>query len=114
MPLDRESWGRRLRRWLKDAAPPVGLALLCGYFAWHARHGDSGFLARERRAVEIAEARVALTKAEAERDAMERRVDGLRSERIDRDQLDERARTLLNLVEKDEIVIPYEPSQRLF
>jgi cell division protein FtsB len=28
--------------------------------------------------------------------------------------LDERARTLLNLVGKDEIVIPYEPSQRLY
>jgi cell division protein FtsB len=114
MPLDRESWGRRLRRWLKEAAPPVGLALLCGYFAWHAQYGDSGFLARERRSVEIAEARLTLAKAEAERDAMERRVNGLRSERIDRDQLDERARTLLNLVGKDEIVIPYEPSQRLY
>ena len=42
------------------------------------------------------------------------RVAGLRSDRIDRDQLDERARTLLNLVGKDEIVIPYEPGKRLY
>ena len=38
----------------------------------------------------------------------------LRGDRIDRDQLDERARTLLNLVGKDEIVIPYEPGRRLY
>ena len=45
---------------------------------------------------------------------MERRIAGLRGERIDRDQLDERARMLLNLVGKDELVIPYEPGKRLF
>lgn len=112
--MDRDSLGRRLRRWLKDAAPPVGLALLCGYFLWHSLHGDSGLLARERRAVEIAEAKVTLARVEAERDQMERRVGGLRGERIDRDQLDERARTLLNLVGKDEIVIPYEANRRLY
>lgn len=114
MLLDRESWGRRSRRWMKDAAPPVGLALLCGYFVWHSLHGDSGLLARERRMEEIAAARVTLARVESERDSIERRVNGLRGERIDRDQLDERARQLLNLVGKNEIVIPYEPSQRLY
>jgi cell division protein FtsB len=99
---------------MKEAAPPVGLALLCGYFIWHSLHGDSGSLARERRMEEIAAARVTLARVEAERDSIERRVNGLRGDRIDRDQLDERARTLLNLVGKDEIVIPYEPSQRLY
>ena len=53
-------------------------------------------------------------RVEAERDAMERRIAGLRGERIDRDQLDERARMLLNLVGKDELVIPYESGKRLF
>ena len=54
------------------------------------------------------------SRPETDRDALERRVTGLRGDRIDRDQLDERARTLLNLVGKDEIVIPYEPGKRLF
>jgi cell division protein FtsB len=63
---------------------------------------------------DIAKARAALARAEGEREALERRVAGLRGDRIDRDQLDERARTLLNLVGKDEIVIPYEPGKRLF
>ncbi|MBL6454447.1 septum formation initiator family protein [Belnapia sp. T6] len=108
------SFGRAVKRKLAEALPPVGLALLCGYFVWHSLHGDSGLLARERRMEEIAAARQTLVRAEAERDAMERRVNGLRGDRIDRDQLDERARTLLNLVGKDEIVIPYEPNRRLY
>lgn len=114
MPMDHDSFGRRLRRWLKEAAPPVGLALLCGYFLWHSLEGESGLWARERRIAEIDAARVTLAKAESEREQMERRVNGLRGDRIDRDQLDERARTLLNLVGKDEIVIPYEPARRLY
>jgi cell division protein FtsB len=108
------SFGRALKRRLRDAMLPVGLVLLCGYFAWHSKHGDFGLLARERRLEEIAAARVALYRAEAERESMERKVGGLRGERIDRDQLDERARTLLNLVGKDELVIPYEPGKRLY
>jgi cell division protein FtsB len=108
------SFGREMKRRVRDALPPLGFAALCAYFAWHALHGDYGLLARERRLEEIAAARTVLVRAEAERDAMERRIAGLRSERIDRDQLDERARTLLNLVGKDELVIPYEPGKRLF
>jgi cell division protein FtsB len=108
------SFGREMKRRVRDALPPLGFAALCAYFAWHALHGDYGLLAREKRLEEIAAARAVLARAEAERDAMERRIAGLRSERIDRDQLDERARTLLNLVGKDELVIPYEPGKRLF
>ena len=114
MAVDRESWGRVLKRRVRDALPPLGFIALCGYFAWHAVHGDFGLIARERRLEEIATARAMLVRAEAERDAMERRVSGLRGDRIDRDQLDERARTLLNLVGKDEVVIPYEAGRRLY
>ena len=108
------SFGREVKRRLRDALPPLGFLALCGYFAWHAVHGDFGLLARERRLEDLAAARPVLARAETERDAMERRVAGLRGDRIDRDQLDERARTLLNLVGKDEIVIPYEPGRRLY
>ena len=108
------SFGRVVKRKLAEALPPVGLALLCGYFIWHSLHGESGLLAREQKQQQIVEARATLVRAEAERDSMERRVNGLRGERIDRDELDERARTLLNLVNKDEIVIPYEAQRRLY
>ena len=108
------SFGREMKRRVRDALPPLGFAALCGYFAWHSVHGDHGLLAREKKLAEIAEARVGRARAEGERDARERRIAGLRGDRIDRDQLDERARTLLNLVGKDELVIPYEPGKRLF
>lgn len=108
------SFVRAVKRRVRDALPPLGFVALCGYFAWHSVHGDFGLLARERRLEDIAAARAVLHRVEHERDAMERRVAALRGDRIDRDQLDERARTLLNLVGKDELVIPYEPGKRLF
>ncbi len=107
-------FGRTLKRRVRDALPPLGFALLCGYFAWHAVHGDFGLNARERRLSDIAQAREILARAEAEREALERRVNGMRGAQLDRDQLDERARTLLNMVGRDELVIPYEPGRRLY
>jgi cell division protein FtsB len=108
------SFGRALKRRLRDAMLPVAFAALSAYFVWNSQLGDFGLVAREQKLADIAQARAALSKAEADRDALERRVTGLRGDRIDRDQLDERARTLLNLVGKDEIVIPYELGKRLF
>jgi len=108
------SFGRTLKRRARDALAPLGFAALCAYFAWHAVHGDFGLEARERRLADIAQAKQILARAEAERDSLERRVDGLRGTELDRDQLDERARTLLNMVGRDEIVLPYEPGRRLY
>ncbi|WP_246522277.1 FtsB family cell division protein [Neoroseomonas terrae] len=93
---------------------PCLFVALSGYFVWHAMHGDRGLIAREQRLADIAAARVDLARAEADRDAMERRVAGLRGDRVDRDQLDERARALLNMVGRDEIVVPYTPERRLY
>lgn len=93
---------------------PCLFLALSGYFAWHAMHGERGLIAREQRLADIVSARADLARAESDRDAMERRVVGLRGDRVDRDQLDERARALLNMVGRDEIVIPYAPERRLY
>ncbi|MBI0536579.1 septum formation initiator protein [Roseomonas sp. KE2513] len=77
-------------------------------------NGTRGLIARDARNAEIAQARLVLAEAEAERDAMERKVAGLRAEHLDRDMLEERARALLNVVARDEIVVPYAPNRRLF
>lgn len=105
---------RLLRRFLNAIALPCLFLSLSGYFAWHAMHGERGLIAREQRIADIAAAQAELNRAEAERDAVERRVDGLRGDRVDRDQLDERARALLNMVGRDEVVIPYPPERRLY
>jgi len=105
---------RAIGRALKLMAAPVVLSSLAGFFIWHASHGERGLIAREARVVQIAEARTELARATAEREAAERRVNALRGATIDRDQLEERARALLNMTQREEIVIPYQPGQRLF
>jgi cell division protein FtsB len=105
---------RFIKRFLQAIALPSLFLAVSGYFVWHAMHGERGLIAREQRIADIAMARAELSRAEAERDAMDRRVSGLRGDRLDRDQLDERARALLNLVGRDEIVVPYAPERRLY
>lgn len=102
--------GRRLR-----AAALPALFLACGgYFVWHAIHGERGLLAKDERRDRVAAAIAERDRVRGELAAMERRVQGLRGDRLDRDQLDERARQLLNMVGRDEIVVPYGPERRLF
>jgi cell division protein FtsB len=108
------SVSRALKRRVRDALLPLGFVALCGYFAWHAKHGDFGLLAREKREVQLVEARAALERATREYDAVKRKVDGMRGDKLDRDQLDERARALLNMVGKDEVIVPYEAGRRLY
>jgi cell division protein FtsB len=108
------SFGRAFKRRVRDALLPLGFIALCGYFAWHAKHGEFGLMARERRLSQIADARITLERLQKERDAMERKVSGMRSDNLDRDQLDERARALHNLVERDELIVPYDQGKRLY
>lgn len=105
---------RFIKRIINALALPCLFLAVSGYFAWHAMHGERGLIAREQRLADIAAARAELARAEAERDAIERRVAGLRGDQLDRDQLDERARALLNMVGRDEIVVPYGPGHRLY
>jgi cell division protein FtsB len=111
---DRAGFGAGLLRRLRAALLPVFFLATCGYFVWHAVHGERGLLARDVRQLQIAEARAERDRAQTDLTIMERRVQGLRGDRLDRDQLDERARQLLNMVGKDEIVLPYGAERRLF
>lgn len=105
---------RGIKRRLKAAVPPLLFACVAVYFAWHSTHGDRGTEARDARRADIAGAQQQRAAAQADWEAAQRRVNGLRNERLDPDQLDERARALLNLTMPGEVVIPYGPGQRLF
>ncbi|MGG5808083.1 FtsB family cell division protein [Falsiroseomonas sp. CW058] len=113
-PGERAGFGARLGRKLRAAMLPVMFLAACFYFLWHAVHGERGLLAKEARLQQIAEAATERDRAQSELAAMERRVQALRGDRLDRDQLDERARQLLNMVGRDEMVLPYGPERRLF
>jgi cell division protein FtsB len=109
MPL-----GREIKRRLKAAVAPVVFLALVGYFGWNAAQGDRGLVAYAKRQELLAQAQADQARAQAERDAWERRVAGLRSRHIDADALDERARAMLNLADPSDVIVPYVTKDRLF
>jgi cell division protein FtsB len=84
--------------------PILGISL-AGYFAYHLVQGDRGLIAWLRLTQEVKEAKATLAQVDGERQALDRRVNLLRPDHLDRDMLDERARATLNLAAPDEIVI---------
>jgi cell division protein FtsB len=103
-----------LKRGARAAVMPVLLGALLAYFGWHAIHGARGFRTLQAREAQIEAVKGELGVATARREAAERRVLSLRGERLDRDTLDERARAMLNLLGRDEIVVLYPPGGRLY
>jgi cell division protein FtsB len=106
--------GRELRRKARSMIAPLVFLSLVGYFGWNATQGDHGLRAAADRQDLLTRAKTELASAEAERDAWERRVAGLRANHLDPDTLDERARAMLNLADPTDIVVPYGPKDRLF
>ena len=94
-----------IRRRARLIVGPVLGITLCAYFAYHLVQGDRGLTAWLRLTQQVRDARTTLAAVEAERMTLERRVNLLRPEHLDRDMLDERARSQLNLAQPNEIVI---------
>ena len=107
------SFGRGVRRKLREAAAPAVFVALVGYFLWSATQGDRGLDASPQRQQDLAAAQADQTQAEAEVAMWERRISGLRT-RIDTDALDERARAMLNLSDPRDVIVPYGKGHRLF
>jgi len=106
--------GRSLKRRAKAAVAPAVFLSLVAYFAWNATHGDRGLIAYSERQALLKQAQDDLARTQADRDAWERRVAGLRNAHIDPDTLDERARAMLNLADPGDITVQYAPTDRLF
>ncbi|MBV8096831.1 MAG: septum formation initiator family protein [Acetobacteraceae bacterium] len=107
------SIGGALKRGLTGAIAPAIFLSLVGYFGWNAVRGDHGLRSYAKREELLKEVQADLARAEADRDAWARRVAGLRSDHLDRDTLEERARAMLNLADPADIVVPYAPKDRL-
>src|ERR1700738_4804957 len=100
----------RLRSFFTALGLYVLAALLIGYFGVNAYTGDHGLLARQSLDRQIAELTTELDQATAERDMWERRLRLLKSNSVDPDMLDERARSLLDYVDpRDLIMIQKKP-----
>jgi cell division protein FtsB len=87
---------RRLRSFLNALALYTIAALLIGYFGVNAYTGEHGLIAKRDLDQDIAQLTRELDAAKAERAVWQRRVSLLKSDNIDPDLLDERARLLLD------------------
>jgi cell division protein FtsB len=97
---------RRLRLVLSTLGLYAAAALIIGYFGVNAYTGNHGLKARQDLDLQIAQLSGELRTLKDEREAWERRVALLKSDRIDPDMLDERARALLDYVDPRELVRP--------
>lgn len=87
---------RRLRSILTALCLYTLAALLIGYFGVNAFTGNRGLKAKQDLDQQSRELAAEIVRLKAERTQWERRVSLLRSESLDPDMLDERARALLN------------------
>lgn len=95
----------RLRSALTTLCLYALAALLIGYFGINAYTGNHGLKARQDLDQQIADITAELAQIKAEREQWQRRVALLKSDRIDPDMLDERARALLSYVDPREVTV---------
>ncbi len=87
----------------------VFAALFIGYFAVNAFTGNHGLRAQADLDQQLAAMQAELSTIRAERAVWERRVALLRSDRIDPDMLDERARTLIGYADPRDLTLLLNP-----
>jgi cell division protein FtsB len=95
----------RIRAFLTALGLYAVAALFIGYFGVNAYTGKNGINARQELELEIAGLANEAERVRAERLWWERRVALLKTDRIDPDMLDERARELLNYLDPHEVTL---------
>ena len=95
----------RLRAILSALGLYVMAALLIGYFGVNAFSGNHGIKAKQDIDQQITSLSAELTHLQVERGQWERRIALLKSNRIDPDMLDERARALLDYTHPNDLTL---------
>jgi cell division protein FtsB len=96
---------KRLRTILTALALYALAALLIGYFGVNAYSGDRGLKAKEDIDRQMTALTAELQRLQVEHAQWQRRIALLKSDDIDPDMLDERARALLDYVDPDDLVM---------
>jgi cell division protein FtsB len=96
---------RRLRIVLTTLALYAGCALVIGYFGVNAYTGNHGLRAKQDLDQQFAALNEELGRLKQERAEWQHRVKLLKSESIDPDTLDERARAVLNYLEQRDLTL---------
>jgi cell division protein FtsB len=98
-----------VRTRLRGVLIPLALygvaGLVVAYFVHHAQSGSRGLETKRALKIEVARLEQELKDLKVEREDWERRVAMFRSESVDRDLLDERARYVLNRLHRNDVVI---------
>ena len=100
----------RMRAVFTALALYLGVGLLIGYFGMHAYSGNHGLRAKQDLMLQMSELTEELGRLKAERGEWERRVILLRSDGLDPDMLDERARAMLDYVHARDLVLLGKPA----
>jgi cell division protein FtsB len=95
----------RIRAFLAALGLYVLAALFIGYFGVNAYTGNHGLVAKQNLDQRIADLISELNATKAERERWERRVALLRSDRIDPDMREERARQLLDYADPRDVTV---------
>lgn len=95
----------RFRRFLMPLMLYCVTAAVVSYFSYHAYHGQRGIHAKREYKERIATLKQEIEQVSDQKTALERRVSLLRTEHVDRDLLEERARVILNNVHKNDVVV---------
>ncbi|WP_448952599.1 FtsB family cell division protein [Labrys neptuniae] len=96
----------RIRAILHQLALLAGAAAAITYFSYQAFNGEHGIQARQQFDQQKQDLGSELTSLQKERAALARRVSLLRSQSIDPDMLEEKARDILGMVSaNDEVVL---------
>ena len=99
-----------IRTYARQVVGPTLAVSLFAYFAYHAIEGDRGLLAWMQLTQDVESTQVELDKMVHTREALDHQTNLLRSEALDPDMLDERARAVLGLVRKDDVIIAAPPA----
>jgi cell division protein FtsB len=108
------SLGQDLKRRARMMIAPTIFLAITGYFGWNATQGDRGLVAHAQRQELLRQVVASQAAAKTERDGWETRVSGLRARHLDPDTLDERARTMLNLAQPNEVIVKLGAQEKLF
>ena len=97
---------------IKRFIPSFFIAMAIAYFGYHALTGEQGVLNWLVIENEIRETEIQLADARAERERMDEIAARLRSDSLDLDYLDERARDVLNVAHPRDFIVEIDTSIR--
>lgn len=96
---------RETKQRARQIVLPVFGAVVAGYFLYHTVHGERGVFAYADLSQQVREAKLNLAEIRLRRETVETDVRLLRSDSLDLDLLEERARSVLNLVDANDLLV---------